>query len=193
MPSIPTLSAPLSDGRVELRLAAERDIPEILIAFQDDPELHLRLGLKRAPSGAQLGSRSEQAEAEREAGQHVELTILEPGSDVCRGRVSVQRLEWKHLRAELGIWLAPQVRGRRLGRRALRLAAEWLFSACGLERVEVQTEPDNEAMLRTAHAAGFVREGLLRSYVGERGKRRDMAILSLLPSDLEPTTSGPAR
>jgi RimJ/RimL family protein N-acetyltransferase len=192
MPSIPALSVPLGDGRVELRLAAERDIPEILIAFQDDPELHRRLGLERPPSGAQLGSRSEQAEAEREAGEHVELTILEPGSDLCRGRVSAQRFEWKHLRAEVGIWLAPQVRGRGLGRRALRLAAGWLFSACGLERVEVQTEPGNETMLRTARAAGFVREGLLRSYVRDRSGRLDMAIFSLLPSDLEPTASGSA-
>jgi RimJ/RimL family protein N-acetyltransferase len=75
----------------------------------------------------------------------------------------------------------------------LRLAAGWLFSACGLERVEVQTEPHNEALLRAAHAAGFVHEGVLRSYVGERGRRVDMAILSLLPSDLEPTASGSAR
>src|SRR5207237_6406332 len=119
MPVIPVLSAPLSDGHVELRLAAERDIPEILIAFQDDPTLYLRLGMEKPPSGAQLGSRSERAEARREAGEGVDLTILEPGSDVCRGRVGIERLEWKHRRAELGIWVAPQLRGRGLASRAL--------------------------------------------------------------------------
>src|SRR6516225_8543725 len=44
MPPIPEFHEPLSDGQVVLRLAAERDIPEILIAYQDDPQLHVRLG-----------------------------------------------------------------------------------------------------------------------------------------------------
>jgi ribosomal-protein-alanine N-acetyltransferase len=193
MPSIPALTAPLSDGYVELRPAAERDIPEILIAFQDDPTMHLRLGMEKPPSGAQLGDRSERAESRREAGEGVDLTILELGSDVCRGRVGVERISWRHRRAELGLWLAPQARGRGLAPRALRLAADWLFSACGLERVEVQTEPDNEAMLRTAQAAGFTREGILRSYLREHGKRTDIVMLSLLPSDPPRGPAAPPR
>jgi RimJ/RimL family protein N-acetyltransferase len=180
----------LSDDQVELRLAAERDIPEVLIAFQDDPEMHLRLGLEKPPSGAQLGSRSEEAEQARESGRYVELTILEPGSDACRGRVNVHKIEWAHRRAEVGVWLAPQVRGRGLAPRALRLAAGWMFSACGIERFEVQTDPENEAMLRAASAAGFVREGVLRSYLLERGARVDVVMFSLLPSDLQPGAGG---
>jgi RimJ/RimL family protein N-acetyltransferase len=193
MPAIPVLSTPLSDGHVELRLAAERDIPEILIAFQDDPTMHVRLGMERPPSGAELGSRSERAEARREAGEGVELTILERGSDVCRGRVGVEHISWKHRRVELGLWLAPQARGRGLAPRALRLVADWLFAACGIERVEVQTEPDNEPMLRSAEAAGFTREGVLRSYLREHGTRTDIVMLSLLPSDPRPGQAASSR
>jgi RimJ/RimL family protein N-acetyltransferase len=186
MSAIPTPSGPLSDGQVELRLAAERDIPEVLIAFQDDPAMYLRLGMEKPPSGAQLGSRSEAREARREAGEAVEFTVLEPGLDVCRGQVYATGFDWRHRRAEIGIWLAPQVRRRGWAARVLRLVAEWLISACGIERVEVQTEPDNEAMLGAAAAAGFVREGVLRSYLFEHGARTDIVMLSLLPSDLDP-------
>jgi [ribosomal protein S5]-alanine N-acetyltransferase len=186
MPAIPALTATLGDGHVELRLAEERDIPEVLIAFQDDPELHLRLGLDRPPSGAQLGSQAEEAQARREGGRGVELTILEPGSDVCRGRVNVHRIDWKHRRAELGLWLVPQARGRGWAPRALHLAARWLLSDCGIDRVEVQTEPDNDAMVHTAVRAGFVREGVLRSYLLERGGRVDVVMFSLIPSDPPP-------
>ena len=56
MPAIPALAAPLTDGDLMVRASAERDIPEILIAYQDDPTLHVRLGLERPPSGAQLGA-----------------------------------------------------------------------------------------------------------------------------------------
>src|SRR5438105_9654710 len=127
MPSIPELDPPLEDGRVALRLAAERDIPEILIAHQDDPELHARLGLQRPPSGAELGRQVELADRERATGARVRLTILEPGSDTCRGRISIHNIDWNRGRAELGIWLAPQSRGKGLARAGLRLAVSWLF------------------------------------------------------------------
>jgi len=186
MPAIPELPQPLSDGTVHLRFASERDIPEVLIAYQDDPELHVRLGEVRPPSGAQLGRRSERAEADRAGGIRATLTVLEPGSDRCRGQLTVQNVDWDHLRAALGLWLAPQVRGRGYAPRALRIGADWLFASCGLERLQLLTDPDNEAMLAAARSAGFVFEGILREYGPERGRRVDLAILSLLPRDLEP-------
>jgi RimJ/RimL family protein N-acetyltransferase len=178
------MSEPLSDGVVALRLTAERDIPEILIAYQDDPELHLRQGIDRPPSGAELGRRSERAEADRETGRHVSLTVLEAGSDVCVGQLITSRVEWQQARAELGMWLAPQVRGRGLASRALRLASRWLFETTPLERLQITTEPDNEPMLATARAAGYQCEGVLRGYTLEQGRRVDCAILSLLRGEL---------
>jgi [ribosomal protein S5]-alanine N-acetyltransferase len=81
------------------------------------------------------------------------------------------------------VWVAPQFRGRGYASSALTLAAGWLFAACGLERLALLTETDNEPMLRVAAAAGFVREGVLRSHTRERGRRVDGVILSLLPGD----------
>ena len=164
---------------VGLRLAEERDIPEILIAHQDDPGLHARLGLQRPPSGAELGRQMELAEHEREAGVRVRFTVVEPGSDRCRGRISVHSIDWESGRAELGMWLAPQARGRGLAPDALRLAAGWLFEECGLERVELLTEPDNEPMLRAARAAGFVEQGM------RRRSEVEMIVMSLDPDEPE--------
>ena len=184
MPSFPDLPQPISDGSVALRLGAERDIPEILIAHQDDRHLHERLGLERPPTGAELGRNSERAAIERTAGIHVAMTILEPSSDVCRGRIFTADVEWRHDRAELGMWLAPQVRGRGLAPRALRLMSSWLLQNTSLERLQIVTEPTNEPMLATARAAGFVHEGVLRGLTLERGARVDCAILSMLRSEI---------
>jgi ribosomal-protein-alanine N-acetyltransferase len=177
MPPIPQPPQPLCDERVGLRLAAERDIPEILIAHQDDPELYARLGLPRPPSGAELGRQMELADQERESGARVRLTIVEPGSDDCRGRLSVHSIDWDTRRAELGIWLAPQVRGKGLASAALQLAARWLFDHCGLERLELLTEPTNEPMLHAGRAAGFVEQGM------RRRSQIDMIVLSLRRDD----------
>lgn len=185
MPPIPELDQPLSDGRVGLRDAAERDIPEILIAHENDPQMYARLGLLQPPSGAELGRQMEQAPGERAAGIRARLTILEASSDECRGRILVHDVDWESSRAELGLWVVPQMRGRGLARAALRLGALWLFEACGLRRLQLLTEPANQPMLRAAAGAGFVHEGVLRAYNRERGGRRNMAMLSLLPADLE--------
>lgn len=184
MSSFPLLTQPLTDGTVALRDYAERDIPEILIAFQDDPQLHRHTGDERPPSGAQLGSQAEREHADRVTGNRAWLTILEPGSDTCRGLVRVYTTDWEQSRAEIGIFLAPASRGRGLGRGALRLTGQWLLGPCGLARVELITDPSNEAMIAAAAGAGFVREGILRGYVRDRGKRLDVVIMSLLPTDL---------
>lgn len=164
--------------RVGLRLAAERDIPEILIAHQDDPDLHARLGLPLPPTGAELGRQMELAERERETGVRIRLTIVEPGSDECRGRISVHSIDWDRRHAELGMWLAPQARGRGLAPAVLRLAARWLFEECDLEGVQLLTEPRNQPMLRAARAAGFVEEGM------RRRSDVDMIVMSLRRDEL---------
>jgi RimJ/RimL family protein N-acetyltransferase len=184
MSSFPRLAEPLTDGGVLLRDYEERDIPEILIAYQDDRRLHVHNREDRPPSGAELGSRAEREAAARAAGERVTLTVLEPGSDTCRGQIRVESVDWDHRRAELTMWLAPQVRGRGLGRAALRLAGEWLLETCGLARVELLAEPENRAALQAAQSAGFIREGVLREYQRKRGKGLDMVIMSLIPADL---------
>jgi RimJ/RimL family protein N-acetyltransferase len=185
MHSFPELEQPLCSEQVELRFEAERDIPDILIAHQDDPALYVRLGLERPPSAAELGRRNEREPGARADGIGVRFTILEPGSDICRGQLDIHRVEWDDLRAEAGIWVAPAFRGRGLAPAALRVTGGWLFDACGLARLELLTEPDNLAMIAAAQAAGFVHEGILRAYVNERDRRLDLAILSLLPIDLQ--------
>jgi RimJ/RimL family protein N-acetyltransferase len=184
MPSFPELREPLTDGVVRMRFAAERDIPEVLIAYQDDPTMHLRMGQTRPPSGAELGRRAERAEADRVAGRRLALTLVEPGEDTCRGQVYVDQLDWDHARADLGIWVAPQLRGRGLAARALALVAPWLLRTSGLQRVQLFAESDNEPLIRAAQRAGFSYEGVLHDYTRERGRRLDNAVLSMVSRDL---------
>ncbi len=184
MSSFPLIAESLTDGEVVLRDNAERDIPEILIAHQDDARMHLLTGEDRPPSGAELGRAAEREAADRGIGERATLTILEPGDDACRGQIRVHPVDWEQSRAEVGIWLAPQVRGRGIGRGALRLAGAWLLGPCALARVELLAEPDNAPMIRAAQAAGFVREGVLREYVRKRGQGVDIVIMSLIPEDI---------
>jgi RimJ/RimL family protein N-acetyltransferase len=184
MPAFPALEEPLHDDRVALRYGAERDIPEVLIAHDNDPGLYLALGRERPPTGAELGSRAERDPAERAAGTGVRFTLVEPDSDEFLGELGVHHVDWENRRAGVGIWLIAGARGRGFGTRALRLAGEWLLLTCGFERVEALTDPGNEAMIDSARAAGFQLEGVLRSYQLDRGRRVDVTVLSLVRADV---------
>ncbi len=137
MPTIPQPPDRFGDELVELREIAEWDIPEVLIAHQDDPDLHRRLGRAKAPTGAELGREVEQAEPERLSGSSVKLAIVEPGENDCRGRVEVDEIDWGRGAATVRVWAAPQVRERGYEQRAAEIASDWLRSGVGLEHLNV--------------------------------------------------------
>jgi len=176
----------LADDTVALRLAAERDIPEVLIAHQDDRTLAERLGLSRPPSGAELGRRVEASAAERAAGTELWLTILAAGGgDECRGQLEAVDVDAAQGRATLTVWVAPRDRRRGLGSSALALAGRWLLTDCGLERVQLHADPAVEALRGAAQRAGFRSEGVLRGYLlGPDGRRRDVEVFSLVAADV---------
>jgi RimJ/RimL family protein N-acetyltransferase len=147
MPTIPDLPERLGDELVELREIAEWDIPEVLIAHQDDRDLHRRLGLSRPPTGAQLGSEVECAQDERLVGSSVKLTILEHGGNDCRGRIEVDGFDWGQGSAAMRVWVAPQVRSRGYEQHAVALASQWLFSVVGLRRLIVSVDGAETQML----------------------------------------------
>jgi RimJ/RimL family protein N-acetyltransferase len=145
MPAIPAPPSRLRDELIALRAIAEWDIPDVLIAYQDDSSLHEALGERRAPTGAQLGAEVERSEALRLAGERISLTLVEPGRNDCRGRISVFAFDWERKRAELTVWVAPGFRGRGFADHALALAIGWLKRDVGLEEVAVMAAVDGDA------------------------------------------------
>jgi RimJ/RimL family protein N-acetyltransferase len=107
--------------------------------------------------------------------------IAELQSDRAAGFIGV----WldPRLGANLGYWIAPTARGRGLAARAVALVADWAFTRLRLARLEIWVEPANPASKRVAERAGFVHEGLLRSYVQLRARRGDAHMYALLPGE----------
>jgi RimJ/RimL family protein N-acetyltransferase len=85
----------------------------------------------------------------------------------------------------IGYWVLSQHRGHGYATRGLRLAARWGLRSLGWARLQLWIEPDNEPSLRVAEGAGFIREGVLRSYSVIEGRRCDAVFFSLLPTDVQ--------
>lgn len=82
--------------------------------------------------------------------------------------------------ASVGYWLCREARGHGAATNALRLVSCWAFEELSVERLNLTTAPENVASQRVAARAGFIREGLLRSWMPTADGRRDCLMFSLL-------------
>jgi len=78
----------------------------------------------------------------------------------------------------VGVWIAPEHRGKGHGAEAQRQMAAYLFANTYFERVEASTEVDNVGEQRALEKAGFTREGVLRKACFRDGEWRDMVMFS---------------
>ena len=87
--------------------------------------------------------------------------------------------------AEVGYWVRSGTRRRGVATRAVRLASQWAFDACGVQRLQLRADTQNTPSLRVAERAGFHHEGVLRSirYSRRQQRRVDFVLYSLLPGE----------
>jgi RimJ/RimL family protein N-acetyltransferase len=90
------------------------------------------------------------------------------------------RVEEEGRQGEIGYVVGPAARGRGVATRTLRLLTAWGFSQLGLKRIELWIDTTNGGSERVAQRAGYVLEGVLRSYWFKEDIRRDFGIWSRL-------------
>ena len=165
----------LEDDAIVLRPMEEADAPALAAAIGDDLDLdrwtRMPFPYTEADARAFITGTDESA-----------FAILDPTSGELLGGIGA-RLEADAI-VEIGYWVSPRARGRGVATRALSLIARFAFEELGAARVELQAEPDNVASQRVAEKAGFTREGVLRSVLDFKGRRRDAVLFSLLPDEL---------
>ena len=172
----------LTDGTVRLRPWRERDVPDLVVACSD-PEIP-RWTVVPSPytevdARAFVASQNERLSR----GEAAPFAVVGAERGELLGSIEVTLLDRRSGRGEIGYWVASHTRGRGVALRAVRLLSAWAFEDLGLERLELLIEPENEPSQRVAEAAGFTREGLLRSLRPMKGRRPDFIVFSLLPND----------
>ena len=85
--------------------------------------------------------------------------------------------------AGIGYWVVPNARGRGLAARAVALLAQWALAEAGIARVEAWADSANVTCQRVLAAAGFTREGVLRSFLSFAGRRADAVVFSRIADD----------
>jgi [ribosomal protein S5]-alanine N-acetyltransferase len=170
----------LEDEAIVLRPPQEADAPSLAAAIGDDPDLDrwTRIPFPYTEDDARefIASTEESA-----------FVILDRSSGELLGGIGARTLDMAIV--DIGYWVKADARGRGVATRALGLVARFAFDELGAGRVQLTTELDNLASQRVAEKAGFSREGVLRSYLDFKGRRRDAVMFSLLAEDLAQDSS----
>jgi RimJ/RimL family protein N-acetyltransferase len=174
----------LRTERLVLRAWTESDIDAITEACQDpDIQRYVPVPTPYTRHDAEVYVR-EALPAGVAAGTDVVFGVFDAQSGRPVAAVGLHRM--KQLDSpcggvgEIGYWAAPGTRGLGYTTEAVREVCRWGFAEFGLARIEWLALAGNEGSWRVVEKAGFVREGTLRSYLIQRGVRRDAWIGSLL-------------
>jgi RimJ/RimL family protein N-acetyltransferase len=174
-------SPPLTDGAIVLRPWVAGDLAA-LVAMCDDPDV-ARFTPLPAPYTAADGRAWLGADLGRmQAGEELSLAIHEAG-DGPIGSIGARPDAADRDVVELGYVVARPARGRGVATAAVRLLADWVLREWRPARLQLTTSVDNPASQRVAKRAGFEREGVLRAWAENRGRRVDLVMYSRLPGD----------
>jgi RimJ/RimL family protein N-acetyltransferase len=176
---------PLADPEIILRPPREGDVAAITAACQDP--LIARFTLVPSPySEHDAREWLRVADSLRARGEGVHFAIASRQDDSYLGSVGLNRIDWGHRVGQIGYLVAPHARRRGVATGAVRLLAGWALQSLNLGRVEIRVDVENGTSQAVAEAAGFIREGVLRSRAESKGRRWDEVMFSLLPADLDP-------
>lgn len=166
-------------GAIRLRRFEDRDLPMIR-DLAKDPYVPT---IGSLPAGADDAEAREYIDRQRgrlAEGAGFAFCIADRETDTALGNAGLWVRDLPHGRSSVGYSVAPGARGRGAARDALRALVGFAWTIEQLHRLEARIEPWNTASIRTAEAAGFEREGLLRSHEEIGGRRVDLLMYSLL-------------
>jgi RimJ/RimL family protein N-acetyltransferase len=167
---------------VALRARQDSDIPVLEAELHDDVMTWSR-GDSRPWRPLPQGSDASPYRIRDPLADPAVFSVVELASDELAGDALLWGVDQHNRSAHLGIALRPSYRGRGLGTDVVRVLCRYGFETRGLQRLQVDTLADNEAMLRSATQAGFTREGVLRQAGWVNGAFLDEVILGQLAAE----------
>jgi RimJ/RimL family protein N-acetyltransferase len=96
---------------------------------------------------------------------------------------------------EIGYWIRASRQGQGLTTESTAALTRVGFEVCEVDRIEIQTEPENERSMRIPLKLGYTEEARLRRrlYAAPGGEPRDVVVFSLFRSDYPGTPSESAQ
>lgn len=114
------------------------------------------------------------------AQRQLRLMIVLKDDDTCIGTIDFINFDPFNNRAELGLFIANEYRGKGYGRQALESLTTYARDHIGIRQLYVYIELENEVCLNLFEDFGYRRAGVLEAWVKRGNTYRDVALLQML-------------
>jgi RimJ/RimL family protein N-acetyltransferase len=158
---------------------------EALFALYSDPVFMRYWNTPPWPALAEAAKVIGEDLAAMPAGQYLRLGIRAAEGEALIGTCGLFAFHEPSRRAELGYGLAPASWGHGYMTEALSALLGFAFGPLGLNRIEADIDPGNEASARALGRLGFVQEGYFRERWIVGGQISHSAMYGLLRADWE--------
>jgi RimJ/RimL family protein N-acetyltransferase len=174
--------AVLSDGIVSLRFWRDSDLGAAVEICQD-AEI-MRWTTAPSPYGEEDYKQFlKKAQRSFEAGTAYEFAVVDTPGGALIGSTRLSFVGEGI--GEVGYFVGAGFRRKGIGKRAVKLISHWALDDLKLARLQITVFVENTASQRLAEAAGYRREGVLRSWLGVNDARVDIVMYSLLPGEID--------
>jgi ribosomal-protein-alanine N-acetyltransferase len=177
LPSWPTVAP--THGSVVLREFSPADT-HLALELGDDPYIPLIGSLPAHPSPQQALEWIERQHGRLTEGIGLSFVIADSETNTAVGSIGLWLRNLSAGRATAGYSVSPRHRGRGIATSGLKALTAFAWTIPALHRIELYIEPWNQGSFRAAAAAGYQREGLLRSHQEIGDSRRDMLLYAAI-------------
>ena len=167
-----------SNDKVHLRALEPTDL-DLLYAWENDANLWAATDTIAPYSRQTLWQYLENHTGDIYKSRQLRL-IIETNDSPAIGTVDFFNFDPLNNRAELGLFIATEHRGRGYGRLALQLIRDYAEQHIGLRQLYVYIRTDNTACLNLFIHFGFTQAGLLQAWVKRGRDYHDVALLQLI-------------
>lgn len=168
----------MQDNGLSLRAPEPEDLG-IMYKLENDPSAW-NVGCATVPySRFTLKQYIEQSTNDLFTDKQMRLVIERESDGEILGCVDLTGFEPLHNRAEVGITIVPEHRGKGYGGYALQMLCRYVFNFIHLHQLVAYVPVDNENSLRLFRGQGFMEEHLLRDWLRQDGGRYQDAVLMI--------------
>lgn len=172
----------LRTGLVLLRPWTRDDVPAIVTACQDPAIARFSPVIPFPYAESDASAWLESQEPMRLAGEGLDLAVVHRESGSVLGAIGLGNVSTTLRSASIGYWLAAEARGRGYMTTATCMLARWAFDTLGLARLELTTDPHNDASQRVAERMRLPARGISAFAHARAPQRRAARFTHLRPS-----------
>lgn len=173
------MSQLLSNDNIALRALEPTDL-DTLYRWENDTALWSVSDTVAPFSRQALWQYLEQNTGDIYAQRQLRLMITLAAEGTPIGTIDFLNFDPLNNRAELGLFIADEWRGKGLGRQALELLTVYAREHIGLRQLYVYIALDNTVCLNMFEDYGYRRVGILNSWVKRGSTYRDVALLQMI-------------